>query len=147
MNRQSKLLCVLALFAALTAADAAAKSYRKAAEAGDAHAQYMLGSHYQIKGKYEQAIYWYTKAAEQGDEYAQFAIGNCYERGQGVEKDYFIADQWYMKSAEQGDSVAKEALERLTDKLDAASLYNIGLQYYNGDGVKEDDAINDDSQT
>lgn len=35
----------------------------------------------------------------------------------------------------------KKALEELTVKLDAASLYKIGLQHYEGDGVKKDDTF------
>lgn len=128
------------LLAALTAAEAVSKSYRKAAEAGDARAQFMLGSHYWVKDKYEQAVYWFTKAAEQGDKSAQFYLDMSYEFDDGVAKDYLKAAQWYIKATEQGDSVVKKALEELTDKLDAASLYNIGLRYYNVDGVKEDDA-------
>ena len=53
--------------------------WRKAAEQGDAMAQYNLG-HACFRGEgvpqdYTQAVYWWRKAAEQGDADAQFMLG------------------------------------------------------------------------
>jgi hypothetical protein len=61
--------------------------FRKAAEQGDADAQYVLGNIYyyghgplSMDGRYIQAAFWYRKAAEQGDVEAQDALGNLYLR-------------------------------------------------------------------
>ncbi|MCK5814317.1 MAG: sel1 repeat family protein, partial [Flavobacteriaceae bacterium] len=61
---------------------------KKAAEQGDADAQYNLGTMYS-KGKgtltdIKQAFYWWKKAAEQGDAEAQCYIGAMYYNGDGT---------------------------------------------------------------
>ena len=65
----------------------AALWYRKAAEQGNAEAQYDLGALY-VKGQgvpqdYAQAALWYRKAAEQGDAEAQWRLGGLYYEGPG----------------------------------------------------------------
>ena len=56
----------------------AAKWYRKAAEQGDAAAQYNLGIMYEegtgVKQDFAEAAKWYRKAAEQGDTEAAAAL-------------------------------------------------------------------------
>lgn len=91
---------------------------RKAAEQGDATAQFNLGYCY-CKGQgvpqdYAEAVKWYRKAAEQGEAGAQCNLGNCYQKGEGVPQDYAEAIRWYRKAAEQGD---------------AGAQYNLGLCY------------------
>ena len=53
--------------------------YRKAAEQGDASAQYNLGVMYEnghgVEQDDEQAVFWYRKAAEQGYADAQYNLG------------------------------------------------------------------------
>ena len=49
-------------------------------------------------------------------------MGVCYERGQGVEKNYTEAVKWYRKAAEQGHAEAQ---------------YKLGFCYKYGDGVEE----------
>ena len=61
----------------------ALKWYRKAAEQGDASAQYNLGNGYR-RGKgvtqdYAEAANWYRKAAEQGNAWAQSNLGVMYQ--------------------------------------------------------------------
>ena len=51
--------------------------------------------------------------AEQSDAEAQFYLGVCYERGEGVRKNYKKAAEWYTKAAEQGDPEAIKGLEKL----------------------------------
>ncbi|WP_406569303.1 tetratricopeptide repeat protein, partial [Aeromonas veronii] len=62
--------------------------YRKAAEQGDAMAQFNLGAMYeQGKGVAQddkQAVAWYRKAAEQGYAMAQSNLGGMYNTGSGV---------------------------------------------------------------
>ena len=56
----------------------AAKWFRKAAEQGDAVAQYTLGIMYSegegVSQDYKKAVKWFRKAAEQGDSAAQVKV-------------------------------------------------------------------------
>lgn len=72
--------------------------YRKAAEQGDATAQYFLGSGYDYgegtPQDYEQAVMWYRKSAEQGNLGAQFQLSCMYAIGRGVPVDFVLAYMW-----------------------------------------------------
>src|SRR3989344_3134348 len=101
----------------------------KAAEKGNANAQYNLGGMY-ANGKgvtkdEAEAVRWYRKAAEQGLALAQNDLGFMYEKGQGVIKDEAEGVRWYRKAAEQGNANAQT---------------NLGGMYANGRGVARDDA-------
>jgi tetratricopeptide (TPR) repeat protein len=99
----------------------------KAAEAGDAEAQYLLGERYfygnGVIQNYEQAVSWYRKAAEHGHGWAQYKLGLCYRLGNGVTKDDAQGVSWYLKAAEQ--NIAKAQL-------------NLGFCYSDGSGVTKD---------
>ncbi len=101
--------------------------YRKAAEQGDAAAQYNLGVRYAngrgVAKDDVQAVYWYRKAAEQGLAIAQYNLGVHYDDGKGVTEDDAQAVYWYRKAAEQGDAAAQNLL---------------CLYYYSGYGVAKD---------
>ncbi len=97
--------------------------YRKAAEQGDADAQYKLGECY-VSGRgvtkdLTQAVDWYRKAAEQGQADAQFSLGISYF----AKQDYTQAVYWYRKAAEQGVANAQ---------------FFLGMCYDIGEGVTED---------
>ena len=66
----------------------AAEWYRKAADQGDADAQYKLGLFYEngygVTQDKEQAMQWYKKAAEQGNESAKSAIDRMQSSGMGT---------------------------------------------------------------
>jgi TPR repeat protein len=100
---------------------------RKAAEQGDAGAQFSLGWMYEIgKGvpqDYSEAAKWYRKAAEQGLGSAQSNLGVMYKIGKGVPQDYSEAIKWYRKAAEQGLGSAQS---------------NLGVMYEIGKGVPQD---------
>ena len=104
-----------------------ASHYRRAAEQGDAWAQYNLAACYfhgqGVNQDYTQAVYWYGKAAEQGNDMAQFALGESYANGQGVKQDDMQAVFWYRKAAEQGNGKAQMFL---------------GFCYFRGQGVPQD---------
>ena len=104
-------------------------AYRKAAEQGNADAQFNVGVMYAngrgVPQDYAQARDWYRKAAEQGNADAQFNVGVMYANGQGVPQDYGQALVWYRKAAEQGA---------------AAAQGNLGVMYAKGEGVPRDDA-------
>jgi TPR repeat protein len=103
--------------------------YRKAAEQGQAEAQFMMGDYY-AKGEGvpeddEKAAEWFRKAAEQGYARAQCMLGNLYQSGEGVPENRKEATKWYRKAAEQGDTEAQR---------------NMGQQYSVGFGVQQDGA-------
>lgn len=97
----------------------AADYFRKAAEQGDAMAQYNLGRCYHFVKNAEDAAIWYKKAAEQGYVRAQAALGEYYLEGIGVKKDELLAFKWLRKAAEQGDSVAQYNLGKCYEVFDA----------------------------
>ena len=104
-----------------------ANEYRKAAEQGNADAQYNLGLCYEVgsgvpKDEVE-AVKWYRKAADQGYVEAQSYLGDCYANANGVKKDEVEAVKWYRKAAEQGNAEAQ---------------YNLGFCYSIGSGVPRD---------
>jgi TPR repeat protein len=90
----------------------AVKWYRKAAEQGDAVAQYKLARMYKngegVTLDYAEAVKWYIKAADQGNEFAQTNLGLMYYSGRGVTEDDAEAVKWFRKAAEQGWDPQKE---------------------------------------
>ena len=89
----------------------ALKEFKKAAEKGDATAQYNLGLMY-AKGKGvpqddAQAVGLWQKAAEQGHVSSQFSLGLAYDNGEGVPQNYKQAVEWYTKAAKQGYAMAQ----------------------------------------
>ena len=103
---------------------------RKAAEQGDAEAQFNLGvCYYTGKGMERdesEAVKWFRKAAEQGYANAQYNLGSCYRTGIGTEPDQREAVKWYRKAAEQGNAVAQCSL---------------GTGYFSGTGRNSQPAI------
>jgi TPR repeat protein/S1-C subfamily serine protease len=139
------------------------EGYRKAAEQGEAWAQFNLGrSYYNGDGVAKdavKAVEWFRKAAGQGEAKAQCALGVCYANGNGVAKDPVKAVEWYWKAAEQGlaraqynlggcyangNGVAKDASEavewyrKAADQGEAWAQFKLGVCYYYGDGVAKD---------
>lgn len=100
----------------------AEKEFLKAAEQGNADAQFRLGLFYanNVENQnYPKAVKWYLKAAEQGHVEAQFNLGFLYANGLGGPANYEEAIRWYRKAAEQENYQAQ---------------FNLGLIYYMGDG-------------
>ena len=82
---------------------AALEGWRAKADAGDAEAQYYVGSIYE-KGKvgapdYALAAAYYRKAAEQGYTQAAVSLGRLYEKGLGVPQNKAEAFNWYAKAS------------------------------------------------
>jgi TPR repeat protein len=101
--------------------------YMKAAEFGNADAQYHLGQAFDdgtgaVKDR-QAAKRWYLKSAEQGDSRAQTRLGMMYQKGDGGDIDYVQAASWYEKAAAQ-------------DAPDAQ--YLLASMYQNGQGVDVD---------
>jgi len=106
------------------------ETLRKAAEQGDANAQYDFGVlHANGKGglpkNHAESLKWFRKAAEQGHARAQYGLVMSYAFGFGVPKGNAEAIKWCRKAAEQGHAEAQVYLGRIYDK---------------GDGVPEDAA-------
>ena len=81
-------------------------AWRRAAQAGDAHAQFCLGdSHFEGRGvgrNHRAAAHFYRRAAEQGVPLAWLRLAFMYEHGLGIEQDDFIALRWCRRAAEYG---------------------------------------------
>lgn len=94
---------------------------RKAAEEGNAEAQYHLGLCYfvgvGVKQNYATASEWFRKAAEQEIPKAQYFLGYCYIRGMGVTKDASLGYKWIKKAAEQGELTAQRSLNIVEIKI------------------------------
>jgi len=141
------------------------KLYGKAAEDGNAKAQFNLGFCYGkgqgVAQDYAKAVEWWQKAADQGYAPAQFALGLSYKMGLGVPQDYAKAIEWYRKAADQGDAQAQSGLgicydngqgvvadhakaaewyRKAAEQGNALSQYNLGFCYLYGQGLSKDDA-------
>lgn len=90
--------------------------YRKAAEQGDAGAQYWLGRLYQSSrfdgqgrelNDYAESVRWLKAAAEQGHPDAQLDLGNAYREGRGVERNNGERGRWYQTSHKNQEGVRR----------------------------------------
>ena len=103
-----------------TQADDSVSSIIKAAENGDARAQYDLGYIYSWGGGVpedsEQALYWTEKAAENGYVYAQDRLGSWYYRGKNTPKNTEKGIYWWKKAAENGNNNAARQLKVIAQK-------------------------------
>lgn len=105
---------------------AAMTELRSLAEAGDAEAQYALGTAYSdglaLARDYRQAAAWFEKAALQGHVRAQFSLGFLYYHGAGsgageaeitVAADAGQALRWLTLAGEAGNPMAAYLLSRI----------------------------------
>jgi TPR repeat protein len=90
------------------------------ANAGDAGAQYRLGTLYGagqgVPRDLGQAAAWLGRSAEQGHVHAQYALAEMHRLGQGIGRDWKQAAHWYGLAAEQGHVVAQSSLGYLYRK-------------------------------
>lgn len=102
----------------------AARLWRPLAQAGDADAQFALGTLYQTGRGVEQsdakATEWFRRAARHGSIPAQYNLGNAYKHGRGVAPDEAKAFIWWHKAAQAGLAPAQ---------------FNVGTAYLYGRGV------------
>jgi len=103
---------------------------RPAAEAGDAQAQFYMGTLYEagagVPRDQAAAATWYARAAEQGNAGAQFALGLLYHGGAAdgsVPPDDEKAARWLLAAAEQDIPMAE---------------YLVGQMYRQGRGLPQD---------
>lgn len=65
---------------------------------------------------------WFREAAERGDIESQFRLGCCYDKGEGVYKDFAEAVKWFRLAADRGHADAQ---------------FNLGICLAKGEGVPE----------
>jgi len=139
------------------------KWVRKAANEGDASAQFMLGVMYTsgegVSQDYAEAVKWIRKAAKKGVALAQFKLADMYIKGEGVPQDFTEAFNWTRKAAKKGEVNAQFNLAHMyahgegvaQDNADAVKWYRkaaeqgdtpaqyvLGVMYGNGEGVSQD---------
>lgn len=144
----------------------AANLYRPLAEQGDAEAQLILGTIYDVglgvPQDYREAVKWYRLAAEQGYAKAQSKLGSMYDIGMGVPQNSKEAAKWWRLAAENGDASAqlnlgsaydrgkivpqdfKEAVKwyRLAAEQDNVfAQEKLGWKYVIGKGIPQDDVL------
>ncbi|KAG0335766.1 hypothetical protein BG000_007246 [Podila horticola] len=136
---------------------------QKAAEGGDADAQFNLGLMY-VNGEgvhqsYSEAFSWLQRAADQGNPDAQFNLAVMYDSGKGVEPSTHMAISWFRRAAEQGHSEAHLSLgkrfftgkgvpqsfveaalsfRRAAELGDAEAQFNLATMLKNGEGTEVD---------
>lgn len=102
---------------------------RKAAQGGDARAQYLLGLAYAegsgVRADAQEAFHYCLKAAEMGLAEAQCTVAALYRMGLGCEQNIDQALLWWQKAAEQAEPIAQ---------------YYYGLALFRGQGVPQNAA-------
>ena len=90
----------------------------KAAEQGDAEAQFNLGLMYEngkgVRRDYAEAMKWYRKAAEEGFAAAQYMLGLVYEKGEGVPENDVAAYVWHSVAVASGVGSALKDRDRVS---------------------------------
>jgi localization factor PodJL len=99
----------------------------RAAEAGHAEAQYLLGAGYALRERSPQsdreALAWFEKAANQGHARAQYQVGDAFAAGRAVPREPEWAALWFARAASRGHVEAQ---------------YRLGLMHVAGIGVPRD---------
>ena len=103
----------------------ATRLYHRAAELGDAEAQYFLENSYRygdtdlgIPEDDVQSTHWYRHGAAQGHASAQVGLGLSYRDGEGALRDYVLAHMWYNIARSSGaDTIDEESLDRLENSM------------------------------
>jgi hypothetical protein len=99
---------------------------RKAAEGGDALAQFYLAEIYErgigVPQDCSEAAKWYRKAAEQGEPVAQLGLANLCLRGEGVTQDYVQAYRWLNVAAAQVHTKAANQSEVLKSNMSGEQI-------------------------
>ena len=89
--------------------------YQKAAEGGNAYAQYKLARFYEtgyyVKKNKKKAFYWYLRAANNYFVPAYEAVAVRYEKGNGTKKNEIQAARWYALALQYGSETARKKVE------------------------------------
>jgi hypothetical protein len=105
---------------------AAVVCFSKAADHGNAAAQFKLGLMYEngegVPQDFTAAVTRYRDAAERGDPDAQYKLGAMYASGKGMPRDDVTAFMWFSLAASAGNTDALESGEQIASRLSAAQL-------------------------
>lgn len=110
--------------------------YEKAANQGNANAQYQLYTifydGYYVDEDEEEAFKWGMKAANQGMKEAEYAIGDAYRFGELGEENDEEAIKWYERAAEHGLAEARTTLGDIYERggLNVQKNYKKSFEYY-----------------
>ena len=85
----------------------------RAAEQGDAGAQYQVGAWLCLLDRAGEAVDWWDRAAAQGHRLAQRSLGHAYLHGHGVPACPTTARRWYAEAARQGCEASRAAVDAL----------------------------------
>jgi TPR repeat protein len=98
------------------------ESVRRAAQAGDAEAQFALGWEYtkgeHVEADHREAVAWLRRAAQQGHRNATTLLAHKLELGEGVERDLDEALRLYRRAAEEGSSFAQDKCGEIENQLE-----------------------------
>ena len=104
----------------------AVSCFIKAAEQGDAEAQFSLGNMYAegqgVPQDEQQAISWFRKAAELGFAPAQVNLGVMYTQGQGVEQNLVEAHKWFNIAGGAVDDDGMDLREVVEEQMTPAEI-------------------------
>ena len=110
-----------------------AEEYRKAAEDGDAKAQFEIAWCYKVgKGveqDYAKSIEWFQKSADQGYTEALRNLGICYKDGTGVEGDKAKAIEMFQKALNSMSKKDAESSDAALIYFDIGSCFNEMKEY------------------
>lgn len=105
---------------------AALREVRPLAEAGDAWAQNILGTMYDmgygVPRDYAEAMKWFHMSAEQGHTPAFYNIAEMYVNGHGVQQNFVTAYAIYDALAANGDAIAAHARDDLKRRMSPAQV-------------------------
>jgi TPR repeat protein len=100
--------------------------FRKAADQGDAVAEFLLGHQYAngigVPQDYGEAMIWFRRAAAQGHTVAKLHLGIMYAEGRGVPQDYVLAHMWFSLAAAQSEQRAVKALDMAERRMTPAQI-------------------------
>jgi len=121
-------------------ASAELRDLARKAIAGDANAEYQIGTVFargiDVPQNYEHAAYWYRRAADRGKADAAYAFGFLWEQGLGVPRDPREAMNWFRKASVTGNPRGAYEVGRLyetgelgpANPLMAAGWYRIAAR-------------------
>jgi TPR repeat protein len=160
MRVLSLIICLALVAAVDDGVSRAMDAARAQAAAGDAVAQFSLGSFlYYGSADTAQGIEWIRKAAAQQHAPAEFQMGQVYDFGFGAAQNDREALAWYRKAADHGSAPAQRTVgefyqkgrgvtadaaeaarwfRRGADGDDLRAQYQLGQMYFDGTGVPRD---------
>lgn len=89
---------------------------KKAADAGNAPSQALLGDILDQAEFDEEALTYYRKAAQQGNADGEFGVGKMHAAGEGVKRDAAEALKWITRAAEKDHALAIKVLAQAYTK-------------------------------